>query len=76
MRLNARGGHFVFNTRHSLEGKHPSLSLNARGGHFVFNTTTSKQEPSKTELCLNARGGHFVFNTKDLRGDIIQLERS
>ena len=37
--LNARGGHFVFNTRLSLVGN-PLFweSLNARGGHFVFNT--------------------------------------
>jgi len=38
--LNARGGHFVFNTaiEESLS-KCWSLCLNARGGHFVFNTS-------------------------------------
>jgi len=37
--LNARGGHFVFNTRLRLRSQPLiKIRLNARGGHFVFNT--------------------------------------
>ncbi len=61
--LNARGGHFVFNTLERMLIMNTKFEVLMPEVGILFLIPFGKRGLSLVVISLNARGGHFVFNT-------------